>query len=67
LVWIGDAGLGQYFKRRHPYVRTTHYAARGRPIAHRHGRAAGKKIVLHRSVKQGDSNSVRLLKANNRY
>jgi len=65
LVWIGDAGLKKYFRKRHPFVRTTRYAARGRPLAHRHGRAAGKRIVLNRAVKQGESGKVRLLKAKN--
>lgn len=63
LVWVGDAGLHKYFRRRHPYVRTTRYAAQGSPQAHRHGREAGKKIVLNRAVERGESGTVRLLPA----
>jgi hypothetical protein len=66
LIWVGDANLGQYFKRRYPYTRTIRHAARGRPLAHKHGRAAGKQIVLHRAVKHGESGTVRLLNASNR-
>jgi len=65
IVWVGDAGLGQYFKRRHPHVRTTRYATHGNQLARQHGRAAGKKIVLHRAVKHNQHEGTRLLNANN--
>jgi hypothetical protein len=51
LVWLGDPGLGQYFKRRHPAVSTRSYAERaGNPVRD-HGRRAGREIVLHRGLR----------------
>jgi hypothetical protein len=53
LVWVGDAELLHFMKRRHPHVRWLHAAARRRPESFTHGREAGKHIVLHRPVKSG--------------
>jgi uncharacterized protein DUF2786/SprT-like family protein len=50
LVWVGDADLGRYWRRRHPYVRFTRHAGPERNEAHAHGRAAGRGIVLQRAV-----------------
>jgi hypothetical protein len=50
LVWIGDADLSGYYKKRHPRVERVRYAGNTRTEAHAHGREAGKKIVLHRGV-----------------
>ncbi len=63
LVWVGDAAVGEYFHRRHPRVRwTRHVSSRG-TRAHEHGVEAGRRIVLHRGIRQGPSGApVRLLK-----
>jgi len=63
LVWVGDPEVGDYFHHRHPRVRwTRHVSSRG-TSAHEHGVAAGRRIVLHRGIRQGPSNApVRLLK-----
>jgi hypothetical protein len=61
LVWVGDAELAEFFRARHPHVRTKRYGGRLRNEAYVHGRQAGERIVLHRGVSEGASGSVRLL------
>lgn len=62
LVWIGDAGVKEYFHKRHPHIRwTRHVSSRG-TRAHEDGVAAGKRIVLHRGMREGPSGGVKLLK-----
>lgn len=55
LVWIADAALEGYLRRRHPHVRWTRAASSVGTAAHAHGRAAGRGIVLHRAVTRGAS------------
>ena len=50
LVWIGDADLTKYWRRRHPYVRFTRHLGAAQNEAHAHGRAAGRNIVLQRAM-----------------
>ncbi|HEY6555784.1 MAG TPA: DUF2786 domain-containing protein [Polyangiaceae bacterium] len=61
LVWVGDAGLRDWFERRYPRVRRVSRAGVRRSQAYAHGREAGKRIVLHRGVSEGASSQVRLL------
>ena len=61
LVWVGDAELAQYMKRRHPHVRWMRGAVRQRPESWSHGREAGKRIVLHKPVKSGAGSGPKLL------
>ncbi|MGH8309925.1 MAG: SprT-like domain-containing protein [Steroidobacteraceae bacterium] len=61
LVWVGDAELADYFRRRHPRVRRRLHYGRGRSEEWAHGRAAGRRIVLHRGVEAGASRDVPLL------
>ncbi len=61
LVWVRDADLGGWFKKRHPYVQTTRHAGSRRTEAHAHGRAAGRAIVLHKGVAAPAGGVVRLL------
>lgn len=63
LVWVGDAGVADYFKKRHPRIRWTRHASSRDSTAHREGVEAGKRIVLHRGVRAGPSGTVRLLPA----
>jgi hypothetical protein len=51
LVWIADADLGAFFKKRHPYVRHVRYAGQRRTETYAHGKEAGKKIVIHKGIK----------------
>lgn len=55
LVWVGDAELHAYYRRRHPHVVTVRYGGSARNDAHAHGREAGKRLVLHRPVGSGPS------------
>jgi hypothetical protein len=50
LVWVGDADLTRYWRRRHPYVRTVRYAGLAGNEARSDGRAAGRRLVLHRPI-----------------
>lgn len=53
LVWVGDADLGEYYKRRHPRVRNVRYGGAPRGAAYANGRAAGRRIVLSRPLEDG--------------
>ncbi|HEX7671708.1 MAG TPA: DUF2786 domain-containing protein [Polyangiaceae bacterium] len=61
LVWVGDAEIGRYFRGRHPHVRWTRHVSSRNSRAHQSGVEAGRRIVLHRGVKQGASGGIRLL------
>lgn len=60
LVWLGDAGLDDFYRRRHPRIRTTRGTTRING-AHQAGREDGRKVVLHRPVESGPSGGGRLL------
>ena len=51
LVWIADGDLQRYFRKRHPYVRHIRYAGQQRSEAYAQGKEAGKKIVIHRGMR----------------
>jgi hypothetical protein len=55
LVWVGDADLHRFYRRRHPHVRTTYYSASPPSTANEQGRAAGRRIVLHKPVTASSS------------
>ncbi len=57
LVWVGDAELGGYFRKRHPRVHNTRHSVSSGGEAYSRGQTAGRNIVLHRGV-QGSSGSV---------
>ena len=63
LVWVRDADLGGYFKKRHPRVRHVRLAGQRKNEAYAHGKAAGSRIVLRKGVSAGASSSGRLLPA----
>lgn len=50
LVWVSDADLTSFYRRRHP--RISHVRTRGprRTEAHAHGRVAGRSLVIHKPV-----------------
>ena len=50
LVWIKDADLFAYYRRRHPHIRHVRNAGTPKNEAFSDGREAGKRIVLHRAV-----------------
>jgi hypothetical protein len=61
LVWVGDPVATQYFRRRHPRVRTTSYGTSTGSDAGRHGRAAGRELVLNRPLVRGTTPTPRAL------
>jgi hypothetical protein len=61
LVWVGDAELRHYFRRRHPHVRYAQHSVSTGGEAYARGQTAGRSIVLHRGVKAGASGTIRLL------
>jgi hypothetical protein len=63
LVWVRDGNLARYFRQRHPHVRNVRSAGQRRTDAWAHGREAGRKIVLHRSVDAAATSRGRLLPA----
>lgn len=63
LVWVKDADLVDYFRRRHPHVRHVRHAGHQRTHAWVQGREAGHNIVLHRPVEAAVQGRGRLLPA----
>jgi len=50
LVWVGDAGLKDYMKARHPYVRHFRRAGRARTSTREQGKNAGRDIILRKPI-----------------
>jgi hypothetical protein len=61
LVWVRDADLDGYFRRRHPHVRHVRHTGQRRTGTWAEGRAAGSRIVLHRPVREASTSRGRLL------
>jgi hypothetical protein len=55
MVWVQDADLEGFYRRRHPYIQNIRHAGTRRTEAHAHGRAAGERLVLHRPITSGPS------------
>ncbi len=54
LVWVGDADLKDFHRRRHPRVHVARFATGSSDTAREHGREAGRSLVIHRPVGAGD-------------
>ncbi len=61
LVWVGDPGLAEFYRRRNPYVRTVRFGGGPGSDAREHGRNAGRQIVLNKPVTAGPTSSGKLL------
>ncbi len=61
LVWLGDAELRRFYRKRHPHVVTVRYGGSERNDAHLRGREAGGRLVLHKPIKSGPSGGPKLL------
>ena len=61
LVWLGDAELRAFYRRRHPHVVTVRYGGSQRNDAHARGRAAGERLILHKPMTSGPSGGPKLL------
>jgi hypothetical protein len=57
LVWVGDADLETYYRKRHPHIRHTRTAGSERTDAHVAGRSAGRRLVLHRGMTSDSARS----------
>jgi hypothetical protein len=55
LVWVGDADLSKYFRKRHPHIRHTRTTGPSRNAVHGAGRNAGRRLVLHRGMSDAAS------------
>lgn len=53
LVWAGDPGLQDYFRRRYPHVRRVHQKGQPRTQARAAGKQAGREIILSRPLRSG--------------
>ena len=60
LVWIQDADLMAYFRRRHPRVRTVRRAGERSGAALEAGRSAGRQVVLNKPIHNHGSRGRRL-------
>jgi hypothetical protein len=61
LVWVADPLAQRYFRRRHPRVRTSMRTSSEHKAAAKHGRAAGRELVLNKPIGKGPGKKVRLL------
>ena len=61
LVWIRDADLEGFYRKRHPRIQHVRHRGARRTEAHAHGRAAGRNIELHRPMSGGPQGGPRLL------
>jgi hypothetical protein len=50
MVWVGDADLENYYRKRHPHIRHTRTSGPARTEAHGAGRSAGRNLVLNRGI-----------------
>ncbi len=63
LVWVKDADLHRYYRRRHPHVRHVRSAGERRNRAYADGREAGRSIEIRRGIKGDANEGPRLLPA----
>ncbi len=61
MVWVRDADLGHFFRRRHPHIRHIRHAGTRKNDAYAHGREAGRRIVLRRAVEGAAASRGKLL------
>jgi len=61
LVWVRDADLEGFYRKRHPRIQHVRHRGARRTEAHAHGRAAGRNIELHRPMSSGTPAGPRLL------
>src|SRR5262249_8182227 len=61
LVWLRDADLEGFYRKRHPRIQHVRHRGARRTEAHAHGRAAGRNIELHRPMSGGGHAGPKLL------
>ena len=62
LVWVPQAALNGYTRKRHPYLRTVSHQGHRKGDAFSHGQKAGRELVLHRGISRGPSGERKLLR-----
>ena len=63
LIWRGDPLLMDYYHRRNPKVRRSHYHySRSCQEIYRSGMTSGRKLVIHKGITHGHSGEVHLLR-----
>lgn len=55
LVWVKDADLFSYYRKRHPHIRHVRYASGRETDAYERGRAEGRRVIIHRGMKDSPS------------
>lgn len=53
LVWVGDPGLRDFMKKRHPHVRHVRYGGERKGRSFDEGRTRGRDVVIHRGMQSG--------------
>jgi hypothetical protein len=61
LVWVKDGDLSDFYRQRHPYVRSVRYATSRGSDAYERGREAGRRVIIYKGMKRGPSGTVKLL------
>jgi hypothetical protein len=61
LVWVRDADLTRYYRRRHPRIQHVQHTGSRRTEAHAEGRRAGRNIVLRRPIEAAPTGPQKLL------
>ncbi|MFT3923710.1 MAG: DUF2786 domain-containing protein [Myxococcales bacterium] len=61
LIWVPQTKLGEYTRKRHPYLRTIHHQGHRRRDAFAEGQRAGRDVVLHRGITGQNSRGERRL------
>ncbi len=61
LVWVKDGDLHDFYRRRHPHVRSVRYSGNTRNEAYARGREQGQRIVLNKPVSTSAESRGRLL------
>ena len=62
LVWVPEAQLREYTRKRHPSLRTVSHAGHRRREAFEQGQAAGRSVHLHRGISHSQGGAPKLLK-----
>ncbi len=55
LVWVGDPGLRDFMKKRHPHVRHVRYGGEPKGRSFAEGRTRGRSVVIHKGIHSGPS------------
>ncbi len=63
LVWVKDADLSGFLRKRYPHIRHVRYGGERRTETYERGRAAGREVVIHKGIETTRSGGALLLPA----